>query len=63
MDGAIDRFEQVAADRVDLYRVAQASAECRGGRLGVVVGAVEAAVDEALDADAERVEQGGCDEC
>ena len=48
--GAVDGVEQVGADRVDLDRVAQPRGERGDGRLGVVAGAVEAAVDEALDA-------------
>ena len=51
LDGALDGVEQVGADRVDLDGVAQPGGERRDRRLGVVAGAVEAAVDEALDAD------------
>ena len=57
MDGAVDDVEQVGADRVDLDGVAQPRGERGDGRFGVVAGAVEAAVDEVLDALAQRVEQ------
>ena len=62
LDGAVDGVEQVGADHIDLDGVAQSRRERRDGRLGVVAGAVEAAIDDALDADAQRVEERGGDE-
>ena len=57
LERALHGLEQVGADRVELDRVAQPRGERGDGRLGVVAGAVEAAVDEPLDAQAQRVEE------
>jgi hypothetical protein len=62
LHGAVDGVEEVIADRVQFDRVAQPGGEGRDGRVGVVAGTVEASVHVALDADPERVEQGGRDE-
>ena len=59
LDGPVDRLDQLGADRVDLDRVTQARGERRDHRLGVVAGSVEAAIHEALDADAQRIEERG----
>ena len=52
-------LEQVGADCVELDGVAQPSGERGDGRLGVVAGSVESAVDQPLDAQAQRVEERG----
>ena len=59
MHGSVDCGEELAADGVEVDRVAQPQRERGDDRLGVVAGAVEAPVDETLHAQSQRVEQRG----
>jgi hypothetical protein len=54
----IDCVEQFAADCVVVDCVSESAAERCHGRLGVVVGPVEVAIDDPLDPSAQWVERG-----
>jgi len=62
-DGLGDVLEQLAPHRLQIHRITQPRSEGRDGSVGVVASAVEAAIDDSLNSDAERVEQGDRCKC